>query len=172
MSPAVPSPPVHTLLAAGLSAPGPVRRWAITTTDGQSRSGYLPPWATDDPSEQGVAPAELGERLADVNHYVEFAGRTVSVYAPGGGEPLVRDEEILHGSIDCNPYAPGDEPRIPVVNIRLSDQSWLTDLGPEDLAGLAAQLREQARRLDYKVRPALIAARDDWAAHHPPVPDA
>jgi hypothetical protein len=89
------------------------------------------------------------------------------VYSPvgPGGQPA--PVEVLHGSIDCNPYAPDPEPRIPVANLRLAGECWLTDLGPDDLGQLANTLRHLADRLDGRVIPALIAARADWSAHHP-----
>jgi hypothetical protein len=57
-------------------------------------------------------------------------------------------------------------PRVPVVNLLIVDDYWITDLDPNGLAEVAARLRAQADRLDREVGPALVAAREDWAAHH------
>jgi hypothetical protein len=73
--------------------------WTITATSGLAVTGYLPPWAQEDPSEAGVPVGRLGKVLADICHWAEF---------------------------------------------------------PE--------LRAQADHLDHQVRPALTAARADWAA--------
>jgi hypothetical protein len=143
-----------------LSQCPPERQWAIITTGGHVVTGYLPTWATTDPSERDVPLDELADRLADINHWAAFPGQTITVHTPETGRPI--EEEILHGSIDCNPYADAPEPRIPVANIHVAAECWISDLDPDDLARLAAQLRAQADRLEHQVRPALIAARTDW----------
>lgn len=140
-----------------------VRRWTITATSGHTASGYLPPWAITDPSETGVPLSEFGAHLAAVNHYSPFEGLLLHVETADRG---FAEEEILRGSIECGPYSPHPAARIPVVNIAVSTDCWLTALDPEDLSDLAAKLRAQADRLDHVVRPALIAARTDWATRH------
>lgn len=166
MSPALSSAPGHPLPSAGLPASTPARRWMITTTDGESRAGYLPTWATHDPSEQGVSPEELAVRLADINHHVGFPGQILRVYSPANPDGQPTPVEVLHASIDCNPHAPDPELRIPVANLHLAGEYWLTDLGPEELVHLAKGLRTLADRLADDVVPILAAARDDWHAHH------
>lgn len=146
----------------------PERRWVITTSDGRVESGHLPAWATDDPSEHLIPPDQIEARLADINHCAAFAGQTARVYTPARRDGLPVEEEILRGSVDCNPYAPAGEPRIPVVNIHVAAETWLTGLGPEDLAGIATRLRAQADLLLEEVLPALITARADWQAHASP----
>lgn len=153
--------------------PGSCRRhWRITTRDGDTVAGPLPAWAGCDPSEDGVPPAELPVRLADITHHAAFPGQTVTVYSPSHASGQPCDVEILHGSIDCVPFAEQPASRVPVVNLRLTDECWITDLTPDDLAALSAQLRSQADRLDREIRPTLIAARSDWAEWVDHNPDA
>jgi hypothetical protein len=44
---------------------------------------------------------------------------------------------------------------------------WILGLDPNGLADIATKLRAHADLLDHKVRPALVAARKDWAARPP-----
>jgi anti-sigma regulatory factor (Ser/Thr protein kinase) len=139
------------------------RTWTITTTDGAATSGYLPDWAEDDPTEIDVPPEELAQRLTAVNHRTFFEGPLMPVTAPGlWGGP--QDEPVLEGSLDCNPHDPDPRKRVPVVNLQVVDGRWALGLDPQALAEVAAKLHAHARLLDEKIRPALIAARDDWAA--------
>jgi hypothetical protein len=84
------------------------------------------------------------------------------VAGSGPGE----QEEVFCGTIDCHPYTNDPAPRVPVANIRIVDDYWITNLDPAELADIAAKLRAQADWLDNEVRPALAATRDDWTAHH------
>lgn len=145
------------------STPG---TWAITTTDNAVTSGYLPAWAEDDPTEMAVEPEELPQRLGMVNHRAFFEGPTMPVTAPDLWDG-VEEDSVFEGSIDCNPYDPDPRLRVPVVNLQVSVGRWILGLDPNGLADTAATLRAHADLLDHKVRPALIAARDDWAAHPP-----
>jgi hypothetical protein len=151
---------------ADLPRSGTARRWRITTLDGHTAEGHLPYWATDDPSEAGVHRSDLKVRLADITHHAPFAGQTLRVYSPANPSGRSADVEILHGGIDCTPYAEPPDALVPVVNMRLTDDCWITDLDTEALSVLSTQLRAQADRLDGEVLPALVAARADWAAHH------
>lgn len=129
-------------------------------------SGYLPTWAEDDPSEVGVPVEMLGIRLAGISHRSFFEGQFIYVVAPDAhGKP--EEETVFECSIDCNPYGESPEPRVPVVNIQAFPEHWVLGLDPAAVAEMAAKLRAQADLLDNEVRPALIAAREDWAAHHP-----
>jgi hypothetical protein len=140
--------------------------WTITTTAGFTASGYLPAWADDDPSETGVALERLHAVLDDVSHRTAFDGQTMLVWSPERDGDGLRDERVFWGAIGCRPYAEGSEPRIPVVDIAVVDDYWINGLDPEGLSGIVAKLRAQADRLDHEIRPQLIAARADWAAHH------
>jgi hypothetical protein len=141
------------------STPG---RWTITTVDGTVTSGYLPAWAEDDPSEAGVPVELLPERLARIGHRSFFEGRMMDLATPGTrGRP--EEEAVFEGSIDCVPYAVNAEARVPVVNIQVCPGHWLLGLDPDGVAQVAAQLRAQADLLADEVRPALAAAREDWA---------
>jgi anti-sigma regulatory factor (Ser/Thr protein kinase) len=144
------------------STPG---TWTITTTDGTVSEGYLPEWAEDDPTEVDVPPEELGQRLAGVNHRTFFEGPLMPVTAPDLWDGP-QDEPVLEGSIDCNPHDPDPRHRIPVVNLQLTEGRWLLRLDPQQLTEIATKLREHADLLDQKIRPTLVAARDDWAARH------
>ncbi|UWE13024.1 ATP-binding protein [Actinacidiphila bryophytorum] len=155
--------PAHPEQPPPWSTPGTS---AITTADGSVTAGYLPAWAEDDPTEVGVPPEELPQRLAFVNHRAFFEGPTVPVTAPDiwdGAE----DDAVFEGSIDCTPYATDPRLRIPVVNLQISVGRWILGLDPHGLAEIATRLRDHADMLDRRIRPALVAARDDWAARSP-----
>ncbi|MFI0937439.1 ATP-binding protein [Streptomyces sp. NPDC021020] len=144
------------------STPG---TWTITTTDGTVNEGYLPEWAEDDPTEVDVPPDELAQRLALVNHRTFFEGPLMPVIAPGLWDGP-QDEPVLEGSIDCNPHDPDPRHRVPAVNLQLAEGRWILGLDPHQLTEIAAKLREHADLFDQKICPALVAARDDWAARH------
>ncbi|BBA98826.1 hypothetical protein RVR_5171 [Actinacidiphila reveromycinica] len=144
--------------------PGPARRWTLTAADGRTLSGYLPPWAGDDPSEHHVPVEQLADRLADIHHSARFPGQAVAVYTAADPSGRPSEQQILSCTIDCAPYAPLPDPRVPVANVHLCEESWITDLDPDGLLRLADLLRAQADRLDREIRPALISARADWAA--------
>jgi hypothetical protein len=76
-----------------------------------------------------------------------------------------KEGEIFGGAIVCIPDSEGPEPAEPYVEIQIVGDVWFTDLGPDDVATVAAALRAQADRLDHDVRPRLVAYRDDWTAH-------
>jgi hypothetical protein len=146
---------------------GPLRRastWSVTTTTGFTVSGHLPAWADEDPSESGVPLGRLSIVLEDVGHRSSFEGQLLPARSPACEGDAAG--HILWGSIDCNPYVEDPAPRVPVANVALVADYWINDLDPAGVADLAAKLRAQADRLDDEVRPALVAARADWAAHH------
>ncbi|WP_328466830.1 DUF6907 domain-containing protein [Streptomyces sp. NBC_00448] len=143
--------------------PGPARRWTLTSVDGHTLSGYLPPWAGDDPSEHHVPVDQLAHRLADIHHSARFPGQTATVYTAADRSGRPSEQEIFSCTLDCTPYAELPDPRVPVANVHLCEESWIIDLDPEGLLQVADLLRAQADLLDRKVRPALIAAREDWA---------
>ncbi|MBD0739057.1 DUF6907 domain-containing protein [Streptomyces sp. CBMA29] len=154
----------HPSAGPGATSRGDERlTWTITTTIGYTATGYLPVWADDDPSATDVPPQRFATELADITHHQAFSGQLMAVSvtdAPG------TETVILSGSIDCAPYSEDPTARLPVVNLQLVDDYWLHNLDPDQLATIATQLRTQADHLDHEVRPALIAARDDWTTHH------
>jgi hypothetical protein len=127
-------------------------------------SGYLPAWAEDDPTEAGVPADELHSRLTQINHRSCFDGPMVPILAPDLWDG-VEEDAVFEGSIDCNPYDEDPRLRAPVVNLQVCVGRWISALDPQGLAEIASKLRAHADLLDHKVRPALIAARADWAAH-------
>lgn len=134
-------------------------RWRIATTSGYAVSGYLPPWAEDDPSAEGVELERLGVHLADIAHRAVFPGRALPVTGTDGPP---EDTEVLAGVIDCHPYGEDPGPRMPVVHLHLVDDFWVLGLDPDALSHVAEQLHAQAAWLEAELRPRLIAARDDW----------
>ena len=80
----------------------------------------------------------------------------------------VEEDAVFEGSIDCNPYDTDSGLRVPVVNLQVCVGRWILGLDPHGLAEVAAKLHAHADFLEAKVRPALVAAREDWAAHQPP----
>lgn len=139
------------------------RGWSIATTAGDAISGHLPAWADHDPSATHVPLDQLSVELADISHRAYFDGQLLRVRK---GSSTAADECVLWGVLVCDPYAEEPDPRVPVVNVAVVDDHWITHLDPDGLAELAAKLRAQADRLDQEIRPQLVAARADWAAHH------
>ncbi|MFI1092184.1 ATP-binding protein [Streptomyces sp. NPDC020917] len=146
--------------------PPPRSTRTITTGSGSATSGYLPAWAEDDPTEANVPLDQLPERLAGINHRNYFEGPMMPLTDPDVWEG-VEEDVVFEGSIDCNPYDPDSGLRVPVVNLQVCVGRWILGLDPLGVAEIAAKLRAHADLLDEKVRPALIAAREDWIAHHP-----
>lgn len=132
-------------------------------------SGYLPDWAEDDPSEAGVPLDQLSLRLGGINHRNFFEGPMVPLTTTNSRDDAEEDA-VFAGSIDCNPYDTEIRLRVPVVNIQVSSGHWILGLNPQELADIASKLRAQADVLHDEVLPALIAAREDWSAHHPEHP--
>jgi anti-sigma regulatory factor (Ser/Thr protein kinase) len=143
------------------STPG---TWTLTTTQGTVTTGYLPDWAEDDPSETDVAPELLPARLAAINHRTVFEGQYMSVRAPDA-TGKAEEEEIFGASIDCNPYDENPAHRVPIANLQVLPDFWISALSPADLTAIIGQLRSQADRLETEVHPALTAAREDWINH-------
>ncbi|CAG7650982.1 DUF6907 domain-containing protein [Actinacidiphila bryophytorum] len=140
----------------------PQKTWTIATTAGDAVSGHLPAWAHDDPTAANVAPDQLPVELADISHRAYFDGQLLRVR---DGASTAADERVLWSVLVCDPYAEEPDPRVPVVNVAIVDDYWVTHLDPDGLAELAAKLRAQADRLDQEIRPQLVASRADWAAH-------
>jgi hypothetical protein len=138
------------------------RTWTVTTTTGHTTTGYLPSWATHDPSRTGVPVDQLGLVLADISHCARFSGPSMPIATDDGPGT---DTVILDGSIDRHPYAENPDARIPVVHPQITDDHWINNVNPDELAVVAAKLRAHADYLDSEVAPALVAARADWAAH-------
>lgn len=152
------------------STPG---QWTITAETGLTVSGYLPEWAEDDPSENGVPLSLLPARLAGVSHRSLFEGQMVPLVTPDLNA-AAEDDAILEGAIDCNPYDPNPDLRRPHVTLQVCVGYWIRGLDPDDLTRVITQLRAQADLLERHIHPALITARDDWATHEAgriPVPD-
>jgi hypothetical protein len=142
------------------------RQWAITTTTGERTTGYLPPWATENPSEQDVPPQELAARLDGIRHVAEFPGQVLHAYPPGNTTDTPQGMEILRASITCTPYASEPEPAIPVATVWVADAHQIADLDPTGLAEIVEGLRAVADRLDHVVIPHLNDIRAAWTTHH------
>lgn len=145
------------------STPG---MWAITTDSGSAMSGYLPAWAEDDPTEAYVPMDRLPDRLAGINRRNFFEGPMMPITAPDVWG-AVEEDAVFEGGIDCIPYDPDPILRVPVVNLQVCAGRWILGLDPHGLAEVTAKLRAHADFLEAKVLPALIATREDWAAHQP-----
>lgn len=138
--------------------------WTIATTAGYAVTDYLPAWADSDPTATHVPLDQLSVELADVSHRAYFDGQLLRVHHPVFS--AAADERVLWGVLVCDPYAEDPDPRVPVVNVAIVGDYWINHLDPDGLAEVAAKLRAQADRLDHEIRPQLVAARADWAAHH------
>ncbi|WJD99737.1 DUF6907 domain-containing protein [Streptomyces antimycoticus] len=139
--------------------------WTITTTDGQTVTGYLPSWAEADPSEKDLDPARLPLQLADLAHVARFDGAPLRVFSPGyeGFKGGVFEEAVFAATLDVHPY--DDEPvrRQPTVNLEVVQDHWIENLGPDELADVIAKVRAQMDRLD-DVHARLVQARAEWQA--------
>lgn len=154
-----------SLECAEINAPVPPgRSWTLTTSGGDTVTGYLPGWAEEDPSRTDVPPGALRTAVYDVIHRAAFEGQVFCLAQGGYGQG--EDTWVLAGNIECIPEADDGQPSDPVVNIHLIEDFWLSGLGPQELAAFAAKLRAQADYLDYDIRPRLIAYRADWSARH------
>jgi hypothetical protein len=165
MNPAVPAPTALPVTEPDATA-NSVRKWVITTTTGEPTTGYLPPGATEDPSEQDVPPHELAGRLASIRHVAEFPGQVLRAHAPGNGTDAPEEMEILRASITCTPYAAAPVPAIPVATVWVADAYQIADLDPTGLAEVVAGLRAVANRLDRVTIPQLNDIRAAWTTHH------
>lgn len=149
------------------STPG---KWTINAGTGSAVSGYLPAWAEDDPSENAVPADLMPARLVGINHRTFFEGQMMPLI-PTGSRGEAEEDAVLEGSIDCNPYDPEPGLRRPHVTVQVCVGYWIRGLDPDGLIRIVAQLRAQADRLDHEILPALIAAREDWAARGQGGPD-
>ncbi len=143
------------------------RTWQVSTTSGHTTTGYLPAWAEDDPSQTGVSVGRFGKVLADICHSAVFSGQSMRVATDGS---TGMDAVILGGSIEFHPYTGNPEATVtsagvPVAHLQIIEDYWMHDLDPWALATIAAKLRTQADYLDHQIRPALQAARADWATN-------
>jgi DNA-binding XRE family transcriptional regulator len=175
---AAPSRPAAPVPAPARAGAFGAKRWTITTVEGLAVTGHLPDWAVEDPSRSGVPLDDLPFVLRDILHWTVVAGLPLApVRAGGPDDPPGANgtdnggtgEGVFLSTIESRPYPerPGHLHRpVPNAGFQITDRCWIADLGPDGLARLAAQLRAQADRLDHEVRPALIAARQDWTAHH------
>ena len=149
----------------GATSPG--RAWSISTTGGFTLTGYLPPWADEDPSDTDVPLERLSIKLIDLAHWWPFDGQRMRIHHPAHADEQAgeSEESLFDGHITCYPYSEDPQERTPYANVRVVDDFWLNNLTPEGLAQLATQLRTQADHLEKDVTPILEAARNDWAAH-------
>jgi hypothetical protein len=141
-----------------------VRRWTITTTDGQKLSGPLGSWAEEDPSRTDVPPDALARRLEDLTLYAAFPGApqiTVQSKAFEDWETPV-EYPVLRASLDCYPYEEDPARRVPLLNIELAPECAVIDLDPDRLAVFLAAMRAQLDLLEQVAGKALVEAREEW----------
>ncbi|WP_335982035.1 DUF6907 domain-containing protein [Streptomyces sp. CA2R106] len=154
--------------AKELRTSGEPRTWRVTATNGVTVSGYLPPWAYEDPSESDVHPVALPVGLARLELFRYFDGVPGSLVGPGDGT----DEDgytTPFGALTCHPCADRetpDRPVHPVLTIQVSDTEETVCTDPDELAALITRLRAHTDYLDQHVRPAFTTIREDWRTHH------
>jgi hypothetical protein len=68
--------------------------------------------------------------------------------------------------IACHPYSPQPPAQVPTASLTIIEDWDFEGLTPTDLARIATQIRTQADYFETTVLPALITAREQWAAHH------
>jgi len=141
------------------------RQWTITTDAGVKVSGYLPAWASEDPSKS-VPANKLEFTLDDLTFGRRYTGPTAKVNAPLGidGARTVEDSELFHVAINCAPYSQYADERTPYAEVAVLEDCVIEKVGPDELAKLAEQLRAQADVLAQAARD-LAIARADWAAN-------
>ncbi|CAG6394095.1 hypothetical protein NMG29_32380 [Streptomyces cocklensis] len=150
--------------AAGATSRGGT--WSISTTGRVTLTGYLPPWADEEPSESDVPLEELSVKLIDLADWRPFDGQRMRIHNPAhaDGASLAVEESLFDGHIACYPYREDLQERTPYANVLVVNDLWLNHLTPEDLTRLTAQLRAQADHIEKDVTPILEAARNDWTA--------
>lgn len=62
-----------------------------------------------------------------------------------------------------HPHPEDDRGQAPLVDLQVTETTWIENLGPAELADVAAKLRAQADRLD-QAHARLVAARTEWEA--------
>lgn len=148
------------------------RSWTISTDNGTTVTGHLPFWAEDDPSEADIPADMLPARLIAIAHWASLGGTTLEVFdsTSGVASGPTTVLNLFSSSIVCHPYHDPDVPdelHIPYVEVQITPGCcWMTGLDPDALTTLATTLRTLAENFESEVRPQLIAARADWAAHH------
>jgi hypothetical protein len=147
------------------------RNWTITTTNGYCATGHLPWWAQDDPSTTGVPPEKLHIELADITHQADVTGLILPV---SHATLPPQESAVLAVTIECKPYPDDEEedhsPRLPVINVQIVDDFWITNLDPPAAAAFGEQLRALGEHLTHHAAPLLAAARTQWTAHATPKP--
>jgi hypothetical protein len=145
------------------SLEGDVRRWTITTTDGQKHSGPLSSWAEEDPSETDVPPGSLARRLEDLTLWAAFPGTSIAVQSKAFEDWETPVEyPVMRASLDCYPYDEDPARRVPLLNIELAPECSVIDLDPERLAAFLAAMRTQLDVLEQVAGKALVEAREEW----------
>ncbi|MBM9508054.1 DUF6907 domain-containing protein [Actinacidiphila acididurans] len=147
-----------------MSEPQRARAWVVATDTGEAVRGYLPAWASQDPSLAGVPIGELHLVLADLVLESDATGLVLPVVQ--GQEPALY-RPVFAVTIACKPFGEDDEPCIPTAAVQIVDDFWLTGLDPGAIEALGHQLRGLADKLITHTAPMLAAARTDWAKHHP-----
>ncbi|WP_435178360.1 DUF6907 domain-containing protein [Actinacidiphila sp. bgisy145] len=153
---------------AALRTTGEPRTWRLTATNGVTVSGYLPPWAYEDPSASDVHPVALPVDLVRLELFRYFDGVPGSLVGPGDG---VDEDGYMtpFGAVTCHPCADReapDRPVHPVLTVQVSDTEETICHDPDELAALIARLRTRVDYLDQHVRPAFTAIHQDWQTHH------
>lgn len=160
VTPATDEPIPYTLTTAAEAAIEVAKRWTITTTNGITVSGYLPPWAKQNPSVAGIQPDHLVGTLDDIGHRAWYPGVKAEV-------TMGRDDAtlpIMCPQIECDPFHEDPAKRVPTVSVELAEgcDDWIGGLDPDGVRRLADKLRAQAAVLD-QVAADLADARADWA---------
>ncbi|WP_335979911.1 DUF6907 domain-containing protein [Streptomyces sp. CA2R106] len=153
---------------AELRTTGTPGTWRLTATNGVTVSGYLPPWAYEDPSASGIDPDRLPVAACDVELFRYFDDLAGSLVGPGDGAE--EDDYVTpFAAITCHPCAEReapDRPVDPVLTVQVSDTEETVCADPGELAALIARLKAHTDYLDQHVRPTFTAIYQDWQTHH------
>ncbi|BBA98205.1 hypothetical protein RVR_4305 [Actinacidiphila reveromycinica] len=153
---------------AALRTCGAPRTWRVTATNGVTVSGYLPPWAFEDPSMTAVEPPGLPVALVDVELFRYFDGVAGSLAGPDDG---VDEDGVITPfcAVTCRPFADREAPEVPahpVLTVQVSGSEETVCHDPGELAVLIGRLRAHTDYLDRHVLPAFTVIHRDWEAHH------
>jgi hypothetical protein len=143
--------------------------WTITTIEGITLTGYQPDWSLDNPSRTHIALGRAMNYLRGCAHYTMLPVDPVlppaTLDIDIDGTRYRESTNLMFASqIACHPYAENPHRRSPTASLTIVEEWDFEGLTPTDLARFATQIRTQADYFKNTVLPALVAARENWAA--------
>ncbi|WP_435131659.1 DUF6907 domain-containing protein [Actinacidiphila sp. bgisy144] len=145
--------------------------WTITTTEGITLTGHQPDWSQDNPSHTDITLDQAINHLRDHAHYTMLPIDPVLPPATlditiNGTHYRESTSLMFATQIACHPYSTQPHQQVPTASLTIVEEWDFEGLTPADLAHIATQIRTQADYFENTVLPALVTARENWAAHH------